>query len=538
MEFLDELFILLVVLQAVYGLYQRVTGGDAAQKAEAMPPPEADDGTRALLVERAREQVEAARGHVAHLRARATALGLRLSGPGLAPLADAVAGRISPALAALDRALAEQAAALPPPAADPAALPDEDAVDWALLADRLRGALGELHRQSAALTAIEAAVRWREDPRLGPVLADVDAVAASMLDPLAAAARHERLDWPTGAPITLPAGGDPEAVRALLPDHPVVFVDADVADEQTRWPAVIEAVSRTVVHTRPGLVAPLRAHFAGGPPWLPRQQGRRVIVELDALCAEWLDVVVADAVAAVMMGPVALRGFVARWARPDDPYAVVRVERGADHRLAGPTPPPHLRVHLMAAALHEMGFDIEARALRDGWDAQHDEPATLVMPSLFGPSVQLPVDRAAAPLRPRVMEVAVGRHPAFGGRRFASIGAFEMSPGLWARTRQRAADLAGGRRFAESPRIVVAAAILAAEQSPGGFGPRLNRLVHGLIVEPGERPAPDPRYRPRRPDLGEPLGPRELIEAVALRAVLRRPRAHRPPPRRALRPPA
>lgn len=525
MEYLDELFILLLVLQGVYNLYQKVTGGNAAEQAENMPPPEEDDGTWTLMLGRAREQVRSAQQQlIVHLlRARQVAEGL--TGPRVEPLRRAVDERVRPAMREIGAELDALAAHFG--SAEDGAPTAEDAArrmaEWSARADDLRRLLTRSARLMEALGAIENAARWRSDPRLGEILGDIDTVAASMLAPLAAAGRIDRVAWPEGPPLTLPAVNDPATLRALLDGHPLVFVDGDVVDEQARWPRVTEAVARTVLATLPGLVAPLRrALDPGVPAWLPRQQGRQIVFDPQAAAARWLDALAVDALAAIMMGPIALAALVERRARPEDPYAVIRARAGHDHRTIGRTPPDHLRVAAMAAVLTRMGYDVEARDLRQRWDTLHGEPEALTLPSLFGPAVGLPLERALEPLRGPLTALVSDRHTALGDSTFSELGHFEMSPGLWARARQRAEFVAAGRAFSDSPRIVVAAALLAAERK-GAFDHRLDRAVHRLVTQPGERLPADPHYRPRRVDLGDPLTARDLIDAIVLRSALHRP---------------
>lgn len=529
MEYLDELFILLLVLQGVYNLYQKVTGGNAAEQAENMPPPEEDDGTWSLMLGRAREQVRSAQQQLVRnlLRARRVAEGL--TGPRVEPLRRAIDQRVRPAMLEIGAELEALEAHFGPAEGDDP--DDEEAArrmaEWSARADDLRRLLTRSARLMEALGAIENGARWRSDPRLGEILGDIDVVADSMLAPLAAGGRLDRVAWPEGPPLTLPAVSDPDTLRALLDGHPLVFVDSDVVDEQDRWPRVIQAVARAVIATLPGVLAPLRrALDPGVPAWLPRQQGRQIVFDPQAAAARWLDALAVDALAALMMGPVALAALVEHLARPEDPYAVVRARAGRDHRTVGRTPPDHLRVAAMAAVLTRMGYDVEARDLRQRWDALHGEPEALILPSLFGPAVGLPLERALEPLRAPLMALVADRHAALGDRSFSGLGHFEMSPGLWARARQRAESVAAGRAFSDAPRIVVAAALIAAERQ-GAFDHRLDRAVHRLITQPGERLPSDPHYRPRRVDLGDPLTARDLIDAIVLRSALHRPHGAR-----------
>ena len=101
MDFIDKIVILIFVLQAVYSLYQRVTGGNAGEKAAEMPPPDAqnDDGTFALVLIRARQQAVNALQTQTRVAERVSALAERLGGHGPAPFQAAVEGPVAAELA-------------------------------------------------------------------------------------------------------------------------------------------------------------------------------------------------------------------------------------------------------------------------------------------------------------------------------------------------------------------------------------------------------------------------------------------------------
>lgn len=523
MEFVDKIIILIVVMQAIYGLYKRVTGRDQAEQADALAEaPIDDDATRAVMVERARDQVERARAAIGALRHRGEALAAELGGAALAPLREAVE-RVLPALARLRERLDDIDAALADPDEHPEAV-----AQWLLESTELREAFGDLAALEAQLGTIAAAARWQRDPALGRLLREAEAVAAALLAPLASLP-----GWPSGRPLCLPGARVDLDAGALFPDRPVVVLDNRLADENARWGGVVDGAARAILTARPGLVDALRARLPGDErPWLPRMQGRGVVFDLDAAGRAWLPTLAADTLAVMMLGPAALRAAMRALGRPGDPYEVARVRTATDPRLIGETPPADLRIRLMAHTLAGIGSDGRAAALLARWDRDHDHPDALVLPSLFGQSVRLPTARVVAVLGPIVDHLRDARHDAIGGRRLSELPGMVMSPGLWARVRARVEALSAERPFHDDPRIAVAAALVAADEA-GGFGPRLSRALRDAILTAGERRAPDPNYRlaPRR--LDEPLAPRELIEAIALRAVWRRPHLH---PRRPVPP--
>ncbi len=516
MELVDKLIILIVVMQAIYGLYKRVTGRDQAEQADRLAEAPVDDAaTREMMIERARDQIERARGAVEGLRARAEGLRAELSGAVLTPLREAVE-RLIPPLAGLREGLDDLDAVL----ADPEERP-EAVAQWLMESTELRDAFGDLSALDMRLTVIAAAARWQRHPALAKPLREAEVVATALLDPLRALA-----DWPDERPICLPGGHADLDVRPLFPDRPVVVLDSRFTQENTRWGGLVDSTARTILARRPGLLDPLRARLPSDErPWLPRKEGGAIVFDLDAAGRAWLPTIAADTLAVLMMGPAVLRSAMRTLGRPDDPYEVTRVRTATDPRLVGDTPPADLRIRLMARVLGGLGAEARADALLDTWDRDHDHPDALLLPSLFGQAVRLPTARVLATLGPVVDHLRDGRHDAIGGRRFGELTGFVMGPGLWSRVRARAEALLADRPVHDDPRVAVAAALLAADQT-GGFGPRLSRALSEAILTSGERRAPDPHYRIKPPRLDDPLTPRELIEAVVLRAAWRRPHRH------------
>ncbi|MEZ4435896.1 MAG: hypothetical protein R3F65_26155 [bacterium] len=525
MEFADELIILVFVLQAIYSLYQRMTGGRQAEEAAELeaPPAQDDRETWAVMLDRARDQIDRAEDGAARLRERAARLRDRLGLPALAPLRAAVERHLLPPIDRLRERLADLSAHL-----DDVDERPERVAHWFARSAELGETFGALAALEGRFVLLDGAARWLGDADLARLVREAEAVAAALLAPLAAGDHR----WPQAPPICLPAPRDDLDVGALFPDRPVVLLPPAFADEARRWPALVDAVARTILRVRPGLLAGPRSLLPGEErAWLPRLQGRVAVFDLDAAGRAWLPTLAADTLAVMMMGPAALRGAMRRLASPDDPDAVTRVEAGADPRLVDETPPPHLRVELMAHTLAKMGATGRAEKLLAQWRRTHDHPEALRLPSLFGESVRLPVARAVERLAPVVDRLRAGRHDALGGRPLSAMPGFEMGPGRWARVRRRVEALVGGQRFHDDPRVAVAAAIVAADRL-GGFGPRLSRALRDAILAADERRLPDPNYHPASPRLDAPLVGRELIEAVALRAAWRRPHRHPSAPKR------
>lgn len=535
MDLIDELIILIFVLQAVYSLYQRVTGSNQAEEAEQMELPSAaeDDGTWALMLARARDQLVTAARELERLAARVERLAaeLAIDPASSGPLVEALDAQLRPQLIDAQRQVASLTALFSADDVDPARL-----IERLASADDIRQIYAHMTVVRVGLGVLGAAGRWRRDPALAALLVDAEAAANALLAPMTRFATANS-GWPETPAIVLPQpSDDPDATRRLFPDRPVVFLPDDFGDERLQWPALAREVARGLIQTLPGLATQIRALLGPtDPPWLPRREGRRVVFDLQAAAGAWLPVLAVDAVWTLMLGPGALHAIRVGESRPEDPFEIVRVRAGRDRRQIGTNPPVHLRVHLIGHLLGAMGFQAEARILLRDWDQAHGSPEALIMPSMFAQSVHLPMERAMQTFGPLVEQIRSAPFAALAGRGWSSVTGFELSPGLQGRIRQRTESLANRARFQDDPRIVIAAAAALVDQR--GASPRLIQQVSHAILGRGEQRDPDPNYAPGRvPRLGDPVRPREIIEAIILRAALRPVGRRRPPPGTLTRP--
>jgi len=265
-------------------------------------------------------------------------------------------------------------------------------------------------------------------------------------------------------------------------------------------------------------------------PDLPRLLAGRLGGSMESAYSAWLEEMIADAVAAVMLGPAALRGLIHSLAAPNEPERVSRA-RTDDGEVFAPHPPAHLRVAWTARLLDRLGYAANARTLFEQWNVAHAEPSEIRLPVQGGFEASVPaqvlIEGGAALLEAWY----AGRFASLAGFTIAEIPGFAMSPGLWARVRKHAASMLAGRPQHDAPRILLAAGMEAQARHPGPP----ERLAHTigqaiLGLESGERRLPDRHYAPRS-GLADRAALTELRDALILRQVLRPRRAgsHRPP---------
>ena len=374
----------------------------------------------------------------------------------------------------------------------------------------------------AQLDLLTKMARWREDPSMGGLLADADAIAAALWQPLQDFASRHDLSVPTERPVTAPATGHEALWPDLLPSHtPLITVPDDYEGDLYRQASVAHEIAHLVWLRVPDL-ARQTAEAMGlerTPDLLLFDRGR-LHGSLEQPLSAWLEEIFCDAMTVALLGPSGLRGLVHSFATPEDPDAVT-IALADRHRRYAAHPPPHLRVHMAARTLGRMGFDAEATSLLADWDRLHEQPTSLVLPCVGGVHVRVPQELLLDDIAPRLEAWYDAELPALAGFRIESVPGWMMTPGAWARVRQLAADLVADRAFHADGRMVLAAAIEARRIAPDR-APRIAAGLRRAILgrDAAERRAADPNFA-RRHATGRdhPLAA-EVRDALLLREIL------------------
>ncbi len=393
-------------------------------------------------------------------------------------------------------------------------------------AEGLRHAYEGLSLARIRVEALELMVRWRSDRELGGHLADADAMADGLLQPLRNFSRAHGLDFPPLRPVCAPALPGQEAViYGLFPGHPVIFVPDDFGDDIMRWPSLAHEVGHLMWRFLPGFAYDLREFIVSdGPAFLPMVQGQHVTFDVHACFGAWLPEIAADLFCAMLLGPAALRGLVEVFAT-DDPNDAVRAVAAHDGITIEEHPPAHLRVMLVAHLLERADFpSTEWEGFVRAWDLAHGAPVVLRFPTLAGGEIELGLPRFMALGRALVDRFYASDYPSLAGYDFEAVHDLTMPPGLWARVKRRAKELLADTPFNDNPRVVLAAAIEAAGRSAGStvrIAKGVRRAVIGL--DTGERKVLDPAYAQRGPVPLGALTHNDVVDAMLLRAILHRP---------------
>jgi hypothetical protein len=400
----------------------------------------------------------------------------------------------------------------------------EDALLFMEQSARIGEHLRTLQWVEQAFDVLAAQARWRRDPDLREVLDDADAIAAAFLRPMLEFLDTHGLRFTEEAPIAAPGPGMESVWFNLLPNHPVVQVPDDFAEDLLRWPSVAHEVAHVVFRDVPGLSHELHAMVpaAPGAP-LAQIQGRKVLFDVERAFAGWIEEIFADAFCMMMLGPAALHGMVAMFEAPHQPLQVTAMSVGPGGAVLGEHPPRHLRILLAAWFLERMGYLIEPEQIRRDWDRAHGAPTDLHAPTGHDSYVAVPLVRFRVYGQQLLERFYTSNYAALAGYPLSAITGLEMSPGLWARAKKEAKKLLDGRPFVDDPRVVIAAAIEAAVAQPGAQ-PRIAKGVRRAVVGLGleSRPLRDENYARPAVKAGR-LSGQDFRDAVILGALLKRP---------------
>jgi hypothetical protein len=395
----------------------------------------------------------------------------------------------------------------------------------------------ELGEARLALLAEAAMSRQRE---LAETMADADAFAAALVQPLRDFAFAHGLPLPPNQPISLPTAPGQEAmIRGLFADHPVFFVPRDFGEHIHRWPAVAHEVGHVLWDSEPTLRRELRALVpTSEQPWLPRPVQDRLIFNYEAAFAGWLEEIVCDAFAIILLGPAGFRGLVQALNDRARPMSAVFAAPDRTGQMLDEHPPPHLRVHMAAWLLNELGYDVEMKPLLAAWQQAHEDADYIVVP-IAGTRQTVSVDLASFLDKGTysLSELVAEEFRGLGGYPLSAVAGQELGPGVWARVKRRADQILAGEPFHDSPRVAIAAGIEAAAISPSSTN-KIAAAVRAVIVGHGQRMTADPNFRGHVHE--EPVGANRPLararDAILLWELLERPHAtgHERAPARSL----
>ncbi len=392
----------------------------------------------------------------------------------------------------------------------------------------LQHTLQETELIELRLSVAEQLAEWRLDPETAANMVDADALADAFIEPLAQLARTETFDFPPRRPVCVPADPDQEMIwfGLLPPRYPVVFVPENFGKDLYRWPALAHEMGHVIWRNVPGFDREVRKRVGLGrnAPLPYVDQNGNLSFEFEAPFNAWIEEIVCDMFAALMLGPAALRGLAYAFEDSEDPEEVLWAG-ATDNGNFEAHPPRHLRILMCADVLERFGFTEEVKPIVAQWQATHRSPDRIFLPGRPN-AIAVPVE-AFMEVAHKVLDLLLnGAYDSLAGRELRSIHGLHLTPSMWAKVQARARDLRADVAFNDDPRVVIAAAI---EARAAGCTNRamLSKGVRRAIIgrHSGERKVASGHYAIKAKSKGRSLTKEDVRQALILREVIqRRPR--------------
>jgi hypothetical protein len=288
---------------------------------------------------------------------------------------------------------------------------------------------------------------------------------------------------------------------------------ADLAALPDPWAAAgaFAQAGRLFFRTTPGLEPEMRAR-TGLPRTadLPSAFEGLVARQLALPMGPWLETLFADAWATLALGPAYAVGL--RRQAPDDATEAARIVADAGGTGYGPVPPAHLRILLCCDLLSSLGHSDAAARQIALWRSAVGPGDRLLLPTResvgtvdplgletregAGEHLEVPVEIVRA-FGSRVVEICTSEPlAALSGANLAALPGLRFTPKDQAAAEQAASVLGSGQPARAMPRVLLAAALLAADQAPGRQAEIRVALRRSLA--PAEAEPAAPRRRPTR----------------------------------------
>ena len=347
-----------------------------------------------------------------------------------------------------------------------------------------------LRWQRFRLSAIEAMLSSRTSQNSAQMMADADAIAASLLRPFAEFCISQSIGFPEQRPICVPADPGHEAIwLGLLPrGYPTVFVPDDFAEDLLRWPSLAHELGHLLYNRVPGLAREVRlkTHLNLKSALFDPEQD----ADFRVLYAAWLEEIFSDFVAIVQLGPSAARGMVHIFGHDiiggsktqDSTSEIVLATENAYEEH----PPAQLRVALALHLLRAMGFDREAKGIELVWQKVAGEPKPYIVPCAWDRMVEVDSTAFEAMGQAIVETLYTIQLDSLAQYPILAIPGFSMGPGLWAEALRYAEALSAGDMPHGDPRLLIAAAIETRSAKPS-LGSQVARKVSRAIIGLGEQ---------------------------------------------------
>ncbi|MEE2786315.1 MAG: hypothetical protein VX589_03185 [Myxococcota bacterium] len=425
-QLFERILLFIIVLQIIQAIYRRLLGGQTAPTA----PTESDRlSAFGAILSTAEVEERRARGYHAaealdELRSELGRVHRQLTDApdtrlrGLVQRVKALSQDAFETSRALDDALRQ--------------LDDNDAPSSDALAETLDTITSAYRFQSRAnrqLGFFNDIIRQNQLEELRPYFDGAKAIASDFFS--AFRTRTSRIkDAPL---IACLAYGDQEFQRTEQQDEvPIIQISPDLEDEPERWIEVIDQCTAWLMASEPNFTLSATSPLGPtGPPWLPRQDGHRIIIDLKSAIHHWTPVLGGDVLGTAWLGPAYGIGLLTQWTHGGQRRDVNRAYASREGRQFSREPPHFLRFHLILNQLENMGFTALAHRLNDEWDAEFPASEGLLTPTLFDDDIIVPWSRVLDSAAPVHAALCQAPFDSLSGRSISNHLYFGVTPSHW-----------------------------------------------------------------------------------------------------------
>ena len=333
-----------------------------------------------------------------------------------------------------------------------------------------------------AITELYGHLEQMAVQRLGPelgYLGDADAFAAACYDPVIAFARSENVPLHTMTPITVQAQQMSIIIDLRGASVAPLRVPQGFANNLWWWPAIAHEVAHDLyysvnnldmrLHER--LRLPTSAHVTNNIDELDHYALRQYF-------GPWLSEIFADVIGTMMLGPAYMITMSRLFRNTESPKQILAVK--AIEWTIDSHPPRHLRMFISYKVLHYLGQHDEADDIWEEWSAAHGNPEELYV--LIGERwAAVPLKVFADLVEPLLAQLLKDQWPELGGFHLIDIPGLTYLHAEHAKTQAMAKRLQNGKHAHGDPRLIIAAAVLAATSNEALHDQIMN-LAHASII--------------------------------------------------------
>jgi hypothetical protein len=311
-----------------------------------------------------------------------------------------------------------------------------------------------------ALNVLGASVQARAEKRAAS-LADSEAIAAALLEPMLEHAENEGLSLKKRTFLALPQR-DPARAQRVFAHTSLLFVN-DAMGDANRLGTLTRSVARSLVDDLPELTSELSSEYGLPPGQLVATGGYDPDSARGAL-GPWLPELFTDVFATFMLGPPYVRLLSAWLSKPKSPLETRLAY--AQGRFLSADPPAALRMFAATRALEVLGFTQHAETIAHTFEAAHGTLDALYYPLGESRVQGIPAEFVLDELGQVLDALCTEPRDALGDVTLLDVPGFAFLHGEEARASDAAASLLRGEASRHAVRECASGALAAALARP------------------------------------------------------------------------